>query len=253
MEKSKAILQSLLPVVMWLAVQSVVSLVFLFWRDYPPYFDGVLINFVTLVIGGIWYQSLKKRENTQEITVSPVGWIGLALLGGAIQFCTSFAVTGILGLFPQEMKNYANVMESLGMYSPTFFSVVYTMLLAPFLEELIFRGLTLKILEKSFPFWIANILQALYFGIIHGNIIQSTYAFLAGLLFGSVMYKYKSLKCVIWCHFFVNFLGMALGIFPIPLWTGVLLTVVPLGILWGMEKRKVDSNLGKSLSFEKKN
>ena len=36
MEKSKAILQSLLPVVMWLAIQSVVSLVFLFWRDYPP-------------------------------------------------------------------------------------------------------------------------------------------------------------------------------------------------------------------------
>ena len=45
MEKSKAILQSLLPVVMWLAIQSVVSLVFLFWRDYPPYFDGVLIKF----------------------------------------------------------------------------------------------------------------------------------------------------------------------------------------------------------------
>ena len=106
-------------------------------------------------------------------------------------------------------------------------------------EELIFRGLTLKILEKAFPFWAANILQALYFGIIHGNIIQSSYAFFAGLLFGSVMYKYKSLKYVIWCHFFVNFLGMVLGMFPVPLWLGVLLTIVPLGVLWGMEKRKV--------------
>lgn len=236
MEKSKAILQSLLPVVMWLAVQSVVSLVFLFWRDYPPYFDGVLINFVTLLIGGFWYQSLKKKEDTVQIIVSPKGWIGLALLGGAIQFCTSFALTGISGLFPQEMENYGEVIESLGMYSPTFFSVVYTMLLAPFVEELIFRGLTLKILEKSFPFWVANILQALYFGIIHGNIIQSSYAFLAGLLFGSVMYKYKNLKCVIWCHFFVNFLGMALGMFPVPLWLGIVFTVVPLGILWEMEK-----------------
>lgn len=239
MEKSKAILQSLLPVVMWLAIQSVVSLVFLFWRDYPPYFDGVLINFVTLLIGGFWYQSLKKKDNTVQIAVSPAGWVGLALLGGAIQFCTSFALTGISGMFPQEMENYGNVMESLGMYSPTFFSVVYTMLLAPFVEELIFRGLTLKILEKAFPFWAANILQALYFGIIHGNIIQSFYAFFAGLLFGSVMYKYKSLKYVIWCHFFVNFLGMVLGMFPVPLWLGVLLTIVPLGVLWGMEKRKV--------------
>lgn len=100
MEKSKAILQSLLPVVMWLAIQSVVSLVFLFWRDYPPYFDGVLINSVTLLIGGFWYQSLKKKEDTAQIAVSPTGWIGLALLGGAIQFCTSFALTGISGLFP---------------------------------------------------------------------------------------------------------------------------------------------------------
>ena len=81
MEKSKAILQSLLPVVMWLAIQSVVSLVFLFWRDYPPYFDGVLINSVTLLIGGFWYQSLKKKEDTAQIAVSPTGWIGLALLG----------------------------------------------------------------------------------------------------------------------------------------------------------------------------
>ena len=126
MEKSKAILQSLLPVVMWLAIQSVVSLVFLFWRDYPPYFDGVLINSVTLLIGGFWYQSLKKKEDTAQIAVSPTGWIGLALLGGAIQFCTSFALTGISGLFPQEMENYGEVMESLGMYSPTFFSIVYT-------------------------------------------------------------------------------------------------------------------------------
>ena len=239
MEKSKAILQSLLPVVMWLAVQSVVSLVFLFWRDYPPYFDGVLIDFVTLLIGGFWYQSLKKKEDTVQIIVSPKGWIGLALLGGAIQFCTSFALTGISGLFPQEMENYGEVIESLGMYSPTFFSVVYTMLLAPFVEELIFRGLTLKILEKAFPFWAANILEAMFFGFIHGNFFQSYYAFLAGLLFGSVMYNYKNLKCVIWCHFFVNFLGMAVGMFPVPLWLGILLTIVPLGILWGMEKRKV--------------
>lgn len=238
MEKSKAILQSLLPVVMWLAVQSVVSLVFIVWRDYPPYFDGVLINFVTLVIGAIWYRNLKKKEKTYKIVISPVAWIGLAFLGGAIQFCTSFAIAGVSGLFPQEMENYTNVMENLGIYSPTFFSVVYTMILAPFVEELIFRGLTLKILEKAFPFWITNFLQALYFGIIHGNMVQSTYAFLAGLLFGFVMYKYKSLKCVIWCHFFVNFLGIVLGIFPIPLWTGVLLTIVPLGILWGMEKKK---------------
>ena len=221
MEKSKAILQSLLPVVMWLAVQSVVSLVFLFWRDYPPYFDGVLINFVTLFIGEFWYQSLKKKDNTVQIAVSPAGWVGLALLGGAIQFCTSFALTGISGMFPQEMENYGNVMESLGMYSPTFFSVVYTMLLAPFVEELIFRGLTLKILEKAFPFWAANILQALYFGIIHGNIIQSSYAFFAGLLFGSVMYKYKSLKICNLVSFLCEFLRNVLGMFPVPLWLGV--------------------------------
>lgn len=238
MEKWRNILESLLPVLMWIAIQSVVSLVFLFWQDYPPYFDGVLINFVTLIAGAYWYNKLRLKENSTEGNISASGWIGLALLGGAIQFCTSLALTGIQGLFPQEMDHYSNVIESLGMYSPTFFSVVYTMLLAPFVEELIFRGLTLKILEKAFPFWAANILQALYFGIIHGNIIQSGYAFLAGLLFGGVMYKYKTLKSVIWCHFFVNFLGMVSGIFSVHLEVGVLLTVIPLCILWVLEKRK---------------
>ena len=180
MEKSKAILQSLLPVVMWLAIQSVVSLVFLFWRDYPPYFDGVLINSVTLLIGGFWYQSLKKKEDTAQIAVSPTGWIGLALLGGAIQFCTSFALTGISGLFPQEMENYGEVMESLGMYSPTFFSIVYT-----FCRGIDFQRTDLKNIGK-----ILSVLGCQYFtSIVFRNNTRQYYSVLLCLFRRFVIWR----------------------------------------------------------------
>lgn len=95
---------------------------------------------------------------------------------------TDLILTGVAAGFPELMKSYSQVMDNLGMNSPTILSALYTLLLAPATEELIFRGLTLGILERAFPFWQANLLQAACFGLIHGNPVQGIYAFGAGLI-----------------------------------------------------------------------
>ena len=111
------------------------------------------------------------------------------------------------------MESYSQVLENLGMDSPTVLSLAYTVLVAPVTEELIFRGLTLRILEGAFPFWAANILQALYFGIIHGNLVQGGYAFLAGMVLGYLVKRNGTLAAGILCHFGVNLSGVLLGLF----------------------------------------
>ena len=110
------------------------------------------------------------------------------------------------------MESYSQVLENLGMDSPTVLSLIYTVLVAPVTEELIFRGLTLRILEGAFSFWAANILQALYFGIIHGNLVQGSYAFLAGMILGYLVRRKGTLAAGVLCHFGVNFSGILLGL-----------------------------------------
>ena len=137
----------------------------------------------------------------------------MLLAGLCLQLLSNLFLTLVFGIFPELMESYSQVLENLGMDSPTVLSLAYTVLVAPVTEELIFRGLTLRILEGAFPFWAANILQALYFGIIHGNLVQGGYAFLAGMVLGYLVKRNGTLAAGILCHFGVNLSGVLLGLF----------------------------------------
>lgn len=74
--------------------------------------------------------------------------------------------------------------------SATVSMVIYTVLIAPFCEELVYRGFVLRCLApygKIFGVVIASLL----FGLMHGNIIQLPSALLCGFLFGYVALEYS--------------------------------------------------------------
>ena len=76
-------------------------------------------------------------------------------------------------------------MESASMTVDTFSLWLYMAVWAPVTEELLFRGLIQRLLlpyGKRF----AIFASAFLFGIFHGNLIQSPYAFLVGLILGYV-------------------------------------------------------------------
>ena len=50
----------------------------------------------------------------------------------------------------------------------------------------------------------ANVLQALFFGFFHMNIVQGLYAFLGGLAMGYIAHQYRTIKASILFHFFFN-------------------------------------------------
>src|SRR5690606_21596465 len=79
---------------------------------------------------------------------------------------------------------------------------------APIYEELIFRGLVLRMAQKfTSKFWIANTFQAILFGIVHLNLLQGIYAFALGLILGYFYQKYQSLYVPILMHMIFNFIG----------------------------------------------
>lgn len=237
MEKGRALGLSLMPVLMWLFVQCAVVLGFpsimnwlgsvlsvlgadtggfySFLEINDTYCIYILMDALVLIPGVLWFRRLPAREEKKQggfFGISPGGVLLLVLAGLALQLLSNFLLTMIFAAFPELMESYSQVLENLGMYSPTVLSLLYTAAVAPLAEELLFRGLTLRILEEAFPFWAANLLQAFYFGLIHGNLVQGGYAFGAGMLLGYLVKKKGTLAAGILCHFGVNFSGVILGL-----------------------------------------
>ena len=84
--------------------------------------------------------------------------------------------------------------------------VLVLVIIAPILEEFIFRGIILKGLLTRYSPKFAIIVSALLFGLFHFSSQQIWHAFLMGLLWGWIYYKTKSIGTVILLHCFSNFI-----------------------------------------------
>lgn len=94
---------------------------------------------------------------------------------------------------------------------------LYAGFLGPIAEELLFRGLILRNLE-SYGKRFAIFASALLFGMFHGNILQSPFAMLVGLVLAYVTVEYSIVWAIV-LHIFNNFVmadlyGRLLEILP---------------------------------------
>lgn len=158
----------------------------------------------------IWYyQSCggNFRINVRK-SFHPLEIFGIILLVPGTQFMSSI-VTGFISMaFPSWLEEYMDLIENAGLSGEiSLLMMIYSVFLAPISEELIFRGVTLRIARRAFPFWLANIIQALLFGIFHMNPLQGCYTFILGLFIGYICEKGGTLYHAILFHFLFNLWG----------------------------------------------
>ncbi len=90
--------------------------------------------------------------------------------------------------------------------------VLYTCVLAPITEELLFRGFVMKTLSKvSIRFGI--VASAALFGLAHGNVSQFLLAFLVGMFWGKIDVRHNSLLPSILVHISINTFSTLLSFF----------------------------------------
>ena len=109
-------------------------------------------------------------------------------------------------LWGTDTVDYAN--EAI-VEEPLACTVVYVVLVAPLLEELIFRRLLLDRLLVLGD-WSAVALSALLFGLFHTNLYQFFYATLVGLVLGYLRIMSGSVLWSVALHMFINFFGSVL-------------------------------------------
>lgn len=135
--------------------------------------------------------------------------VSLVLLAVAFQIVSEAAISALYSVMPKASDDYQKLLENSGLTGRVSLLLgLYTVLLGPIAEELAFRGVSLSILEKQFGFVIANILQALFFGVVHLNLIQGIYAFSVGLFVGYIVHLTGSIVPSILFHIAFNSAGL---------------------------------------------
>ncbi|MFM8911825.1 MAG: lysostaphin resistance A-like protein [Flammeovirgaceae bacterium] len=131
---------------------------------------------------------------------APVDWRVVAL-GCLAALSFHFLSDPFVSLFP--IPDSLKEMTS-SMYRNPVVSLFLIVLLAPLLEELLFRGVVLHGFLKNYKPSHAIASSALVFAIIHGNLAQGLGAFFIGVVIGWIYWKTNSIIPGIIIHFVNN-------------------------------------------------
>ena len=202
---------------------------------------------VAILVFGLWYYFAYGRKPRPEGTDKPKQQhiLLLLVLGLAGQFAISGVLSIVESLAPNLMEKYEQLMEMAGITETTLLSVLSTVILAPISEELVCRGLVFKLAGKVSPnFWVANIIQALAFGILHGNWVQGIYAFALGIVLGLVYRRFQNIWLCMLLHAALNFSSILVGpyysLFPESfLFAAYILTMLAAAVVFILCYRKI--------------
>jgi membrane protease YdiL (CAAX protease family) len=97
--------------------------------------------------------------------------------------------------------------------SPVWLIFLVTVILAPIIEELMFRKFMIDRLSR-YGDKVAIIVSAVAFGLFHGNFYQFFYAALIGLVLGYMYCESGNVKHTILMHMIINFLG-SVAVIPV--------------------------------------
>ncbi len=218
----------------------------------------LLYHLAALAGFGLWYYFGTGKPRPKPVSPRKVftGKCLIVSLVGGFGMCV--AASGLLSLAevaaPDIVAKYEELMEIAGLGTDPI-TIIASVLIAPIGEEILCRGVIFhyagKVVEgmrsRKAAFWIANSLQALMFGIMHGNLVQGSYAFLLGLGLGWLRMRYRSLYPGMLAHFAINFsstflLGFLFMGAPQTLPTYVLMLAagifVTVGLMWWDQDRE---------------
>ena len=171
----------------------------------------LLISSILTVLVLILVYKIKKRNYKEELLINKTSKFNIVfaiILGVACWLFNSGALSLIdeAGLFSSQFQYMEEVLSPLGSGS-VIMSIITIGIVAPFAEEFLFRGIIYNTLKKKISIKWTIIIQAVLFGVFHGNLIQGSYATLLGIVFGYVTYKTKSLWPAVIIHMVNNLIA----------------------------------------------
>lgn len=159
---------------------------------------------VTIPIIYWYYRILPVGRNISPVTgkeiKSALVWTAVIISAGI--FLNFIAIRLPLEAWSAGFNSASNTLNDGG----AILRILSTVIIIPFLEELLFRGIILGQLSAWFNGQLAVVCSAVIFGALHFNVIQFTYAVALGILLGELYISSRRLGFCYLAHALTNLL-----------------------------------------------
>lgn len=190
-------------------ISSVVIMVFanILFKDFNQYNFTIvfLIDLLTLIIVYKFYGTriniIRYRYKIKKIDLKDMMYI--ILFGIALSIVMSILINFLVELFP----SYEEVSNNITSQTNSILNVICMVVMIPIYEEIIFRGVIFNHLKENYKIGTAIVVQALLFGIAHGNIVQGIYAFILGIVLALMYMYFNCIYSNIMLHRIFNLFG----------------------------------------------
>ena len=153
------------------------------------------LSMALTIVGVLIYRKLRRGKG-KMFRLSMRGFNPMLILWGfVLVLITGIVIEPVLNLFPESFLELLNNMGANGGWS-----VLMLAILAPVLEEVLFRGILLEAVREKYSSGRAIVVSALMFGVIHIIPQQVVNAFVIGLILGFIYVRTNSLWPVIIIH-----------------------------------------------------
>lgn len=168
------------------------------------YFDISFVLFIIILYGLYKMAGSNLIEECRFKKVNKNIILKVIILGICFQFISEVITNLSINILHINNLSYDEVQKTYSEIKTSWFGYASILIFAPILEEILNRGIILRqCLRYISPIW-AIIIQAIFFGLGHGNTIQFMYTFVGGLFLGYIAYSTKSIIPCIIMHFTVN-------------------------------------------------
>lgn len=177
-----------------------------FLTDHAQSVQGIIYALGTIACIFVVFKSVKNeitpdilpRKGMKDNAIDMISVFFISLVV-AVAVNYIFMISG----FSSSSSSYNNIYKA--QFGVDFIvGIVLYGLVSPIAEEMIFRGIIYNRLKRMFSLYLSVALQAILFGLFHGNIIQGVYGFLMGILIGAIYEKYKGFWAPVLAHMVAN-------------------------------------------------
>lgn len=157
--------------------------------------------------------AIRKKKFAGEVCLRPIpvkGILPIVIMAASFNIIT----TVVISFVPWPASWMESYVTNSSAIDGSLMAWLAAVVMAPVLEEIVFRGLMYTRLKKGLPAIAAAVIASLAFGIAHGTIIWAIYTFIFSMVLIWVFEKFQSLAACIVLHMGYNLSGMALSLIP---------------------------------------
>ncbi|MBR3691169.1 MAG: CPBP family intramembrane metalloprotease [Clostridia bacterium] len=137
---------------------------------------------------------VRKRSLSEHAVLTAPAESASLLAAIPFGFAANLLISFVISLLPQPLlDSYGEASSALASQEPGMIYFLASVLVVPFLEEVLFRGLVQNTLKRSMRLEFAVLVQALFFALMHTGIVWMAYAFVLGLALGILREAQRSL------------------------------------------------------------